>query len=293
VFTRQDAREDGLSPAAIKWKVKTGSWQSLCRNAYVEGEEPPTPLELAVGPIVAGGGAASGIVAGVLYGYDGVSLEVDENGDVKSDGTVGGKQGAHRSRSRRRPIAEFKEIHGVRAVTPLQALVDLAWELSDARWEQALESALRKELVTLAELRVAMSEMSRARTPGVRRMRRVLDRRGDVPPTESLLETLMVQIAREFALPDPIRQYVVERDGRFVARVDLAWPELGVFVELDGQHHNDQPVYDSSRETAVVAATGWLCGRFTWREVVANRQATGRRLRDILDQAGCRPVTRV
>lgn len=36
--------------------------------------------------------------------------------------------------------------------------------------------------------------------------------------------------------------------------IDLAWPELGIFIELDGQHHEDQPVYDASRETAIVAA---------------------------------------
>jgi hypothetical protein len=76
----------------------------------------------------------------------------------------------------------------------------------------------------------------------------------------------MVQLARTVAdLPDPVRQLWIEAAG---ARLDLAWPALGLFVELDGQHHKDQPVYDARRETAVVAATGWLCGRFTWTEVV-------------------------
>jgi very-short-patch-repair endonuclease len=49
--------------------------------------------------------------------------------------------------------------------------------------------------------------------------------------------------------------------GLFVARVDLCKPEIGLFLELDGQHHKDQPVYDARRETAVVAATGMLPGR--------------------------------
>jgi very-short-patch-repair endonuclease len=73
------------------------------------------------------------------------------------------------------------------------------------------------------------------------------------------------------------------------ARVDLAWPDLGLFVELDGQHHKDQPVYDSRRETAVVAATGWRCGRFTWTEVVRVPTATARRLADLANQARRRP----
>jgi hypothetical protein len=118
------------------------------------------------------------------------------------------------------------------------------------------------------------------RSPGVRRVRRVLARRGDVPPTESLLETLMVQLIRTVPdVPDPVRQHrVVTRDGTFVARVDLCWPDLGVFIELDGQHHKDQPVYDAHRQTAVVIATGWHVARFTWAEVVHTPRTCARRL---------------
>jgi very-short-patch-repair endonuclease len=102
----------------------------------------------------------------------------------------------------------------------------------------------------------------------------------------------MVQLARNVDdLPDPSRQVLVEdAHGRFVARVDLAWPDLGVFIELDGEHHKHQPVYDANRETAVVAATGWLCGRFTWTEVVYHPTPTARRLGAIAEQARRRPI---
>ncbi len=107
-------------------------------------------------------------------------------------------------------------------------------------------------------------------------------------PTDSLLETLMVQLARTVAgLPDPVRQLWVEAAR---GRLDLAWLDLGLFVELDGQQHAGQPVYDARRETAVVAATGWLCGRFTWHEVVYLPTSTARRLAALADQARRRPV---
>src|SRR5205809_7921453 len=118
--------------------------------------------------------------------------------------------------------------------------------------------------------------------------------RPGAPPTESLLETLMVQLARTVpGLPDPVRQLRIEDDhGQFVARVDLAWPDLCLFIELDGEQHKDQPVYDARRETAVVAATGWLCGRFSWTEVVRVRKATARRLAAVAVQARRRPLSR-
>src|SRR3954454_14910020 len=112
----------------------------------------------------------------------------------------------------------------------LQTMLDLAITLDDLGWEQALESALRKQLITLADLDVAAGR-------GAPRIRRVLALRPTgAPPTESLLETLMVQLARTVpGLGPPVRQFeVFDEHGQFVARVDLAWPELGLFVELDG-----------------------------------------------------------
>ena len=166
-------------------------------------------------------------------------------------------------------------VAGVRCMTALDTLLDLAPLLSDEVWEQALESALRKRMATIAEIEAALPGRR-----GAARMRRVLARRPPgAPPTGSLLETLMVQLARRVpGLVDPIRQCeVYDVHGQFVARVDLAWPELGLFIELDGQQHKDQPVYDARRQTAVSAATGWLCGRFTWHEVVYLPTTTARR----------------
>lgn len=128
---------------------------------------------------------------------------------------------------------------------------------------------------------------------GVGRIRRVLALRPKgARPTGSILETLMIQLARRVeGLPPPQRQVEVRnRHGDFVAFVDLAWPELGIFIELDGQGHKDQPVYDARRETAVVAATGWLVGRYTWTEVVHLPVSTARRLADIMWQARHRPL---
>ena len=59
----------------------------------------------------------------------------------------------------------------------------------------------------------------------------------------------------------------------------------GVFFELDGQHHEGQPVYDARRETAVIAATGWLPGRFTWTELTRIPRSSQRRMAAIRAQA--------
>lgn len=273
LFTTTDALGGGLTTSALRWGERSRRWRRVGRGVYADGPEDPSELERLVARVVATGGVASGHLAGVLHGLDGVLLD------------------ERPIRRRRLPPERVLRVDGVRCADGLQTMVDLAATLSDVGWEQALESALRTRLVSVEELERVVPDLGRARTPGTSRIRRVLALRPPgAPPTESLLETLAVQLVRTVpGLPDPVRQFQIWNAGSLVARVDLAWPTLGLFIELDGQHHRDQPLYDARRETAVVAATGWLCGRFTWTEVVRFPKSTGRRLAALADQARRRP----
>ena len=279
LFTTEEALARGLTIATLKWGARTGRWRRICKGVYGVGPEDPTNLDLARGQVfVRKAGVASGGLAGLLHGLD--SVELDDNPVRRRD----------------LPPERVVVLFGTRCTDGLQTLIDLAATFDDLVWEQALESALRKRLTTVAALEAALSDLGRARVNGTARIRRVLALRPPgAAPTESLLETLMVQLIRTAnQVPDPVRQYRVEdRHGQFVARVDLSWPDLGVFLELDGEQHKGKPLYDASRETAVVAATGWLCGRFTWTEVVHHPASTRRRLAAIVDQARRRPMTSV
>ena len=167
--------------------------------------------------------------------------------------------GNRRSEQRRcRLLAnDITEVAGIPCTIGLRTLVDLANEMTDIKWEHALESALRQNLVTIEELAMEVERIRPQRIAGVRRIRRVLKLRPEgAPPTGSILETLMVQLIRtDSSLPTPERQVeVLNRHGDFVAYVDLAWPDLGIFIELDGRKYHQSGLYDARRETAVVAA---------------------------------------
>jgi hypothetical protein len=263
----------GMTPSKLKWGVRTGRWRRLAHGVYAEGSEEPSDLDLARARVLASRQVARGLLAGVLHGLDGVVFDPLPR------------------RYRQRLATAIVVIDGVRSVDGLQTLVDLAAVLDDAVWEQALESALRKKLTTIAAVEALLPTLGASRVPGAARIRRVLKRRPPgAAPTESLLETLMVQLARLVpGLGDPVRQYTVrDEHDQFIARVDLAWPSIGLFIELDGQQHRDQPLYDARRETAVVAATGWLPGRFTWAEVARYPRSTTRRLEALAAQARLR-----
>ena len=274
LFTADDAAAAGLTRAALRWGDGV-RWRRLERQVYLEGPEPPGPIDLARARVLAAQTVARGGLAGVLLGLDSVTVD------------------ARPTRRRPPPAERVIQAGGVPCADGFQTLLDLAALVDDLVWEQALESALRLRLVTVEELEAILPELGRARAPGAARIRRVLARRPPgAPPTESLLETLMVQLIRRVpGLPPPTRQFrVVNAHGEVIARVDLCWPELGLFIELDGQHHPGQPKHDAARQTAISAATGWLVGRFTWDEVVRNPNVTARRLAALVDQARRRPM---
>src|SRR5207253_3895275 len=106
------------------------------------------------------------------------------------------------------PSSQVVTVAGVPCANGFPTLIDLAALLDDASWEQALESALRKGLTSVEALDRALPELGRARTAGAARIRRVLALRpAGAPPTESLLETLMVQLARDLpGVPPPARR---------------------------------------------------------------------------------------
>jgi len=111
--------------------------------------------------------------------------------------------------------------------------------------------ALREELAAHAGLR------------GIVQARRALDLsdpRAESPPESRL------RVALRGAGLAPVPQYVVvDAQGRFVARVDLALPDSRLALEHDGRAVHDRAdafVSDRRRQNALVAA-GWTVLRFT------------------------------
>jgi very-short-patch-repair endonuclease len=59
-------------------------------------------------------------------------------------------------------------------------------------------------------------------------------------------------------------------DGTQWRRFDLAWPEVGLAVEVDGwETHGTREAFQDDRERdALMVAIGWRVLRFTWDDVV-------------------------
>ncbi len=99
------------------------------------------------------------------------------------------------------------------------------------------------------------------------------------PKIESVGESRTFHLCYINRLPMPEPQYEIkDAAGRIVARVDFAWPELGVFLEFDGkvkyekllkdgERASDVVVREKKREAMICRLTGWTCVRITWADL--------------------------
>ena len=152
------------------------------------------------------------------------------------------------------PEEDITTIDGIPVTKPARTLLDLATVEPEAVVERCLDDALRRRLVSLSFLERWLEDPRRRRHRGAPVLRRLLEARSAVGVTESPLEARVLTLMRDAGLPITMLQYVVHDEGRFVARLDFAYPEARVGIEAEGfRYHDGRASFDAER----AAGTGW------------------------------------
>ncbi len=144
-------------------------------------------------------------------------------------------------------------------------------------------------MIDLTERYAGMTRWPRTLTTGL--VLRLADGR-----SESVGETRIRYLCWAMGIPAPEVNYpILDENGREVARVDLAWPELGVFLEFDGmvkyerllkagERASDVVVREKRREEMICRLTGWRCIRVVWADL-HTPQLTASRIRSMFRSA--------
>ena len=139
---------------------------------------------------------------------------------------------------------------GVPVTTVARTIGDLAGVVGGDVLEEAVDDVLCRRLVTLE----ALERGARARA-----LRAVLEAwNGDALPA-GVAEMRVVRELLAARLPQPVRQYEIRHGGQFVARVDLAYPDQRLALELDGfrWHAGRGPFRSDRLRRNRVEAAGW------------------------------------
>lgn len=165
---------------------------------------------------------------------------------------------------------------GVRVTSPARTVLDLAAGAGEEiavvavdalvhAWPAALPSAVERLPALLGRR-------------DVRQVRRVLAIAE--PLTESPMESRLRLLLVRAGLPRPVAQHVVRGPtGRFIARVDLAYPDLRVAVEYDGRAAHPVGLARDRERAWELRRAEWVAVHVT-AELYADRERLVARVRD-------------
>ncbi len=261
LFSRRQALSAGYSESDVARLLRSGQWVPWARGLYRDINHCEQPEDRLLRATLLGGpmAAASHLSAAAALGWD--LLDESMRATVTVPRTHGSVR-AHGNRVLRRALSRHEvTVVGVLPVTtPLRTAVDLAADEPAADALVAIDSGLRLRHLTVAELNAELrSRSSMPRHPHALRVVSMVD-----PDSGSPTESVARLIFSETGLPAPFTQYEVVVDGRFLGRVDFAWPDYWLIVEIDGfEWHSGRNAFrgDRLRQNELELA-GWTVLRF-------------------------------
>ncbi|GAA4347587.1 endonuclease domain-containing protein [Angustibacter luteus] len=167
-------------------------------------------------------------------------------------------------RRSKRPIGEVHDVDGVPLANAQRMAFDLAARHPLARAVGHLDAVSRAGLVDPAGLAIWLETRHENDVRAVRDAVALVD-----PRTESMPESMARVVLRQAGF-DVVPQFVIRARGEFVARVDLALPELRIAIEYDGAWHAlREQLQRDRRRIHELRRAGWIIVHVT-ADMLAN-----------------------
>lgn len=292
VFLWREAKALGYCDAAIARLTRSGAWRRVRNGAYVprhrwEGLDDSQRYALmchaayrqAKTQVVLSHRSSAHAWSTPLWDVDLSVVELTRT-DHKA-----GRSGAgiiqHRGQIE---DGDVMTVDNMMVTSPTRTALELTTLFDIEHSMVEIDNLLHRELTTLEDLKSRYATMNHwPDTLHTDLILRLVDGR-----SESVGETRLRYICWTQHLPAPIPNYKIrDRSGRVIARVDLAWPALGVFVEFDGlekyqrsRRDEESPAQcverERRRETRIIELTGWRVVRFIWADLYRPAETAAR-----------------
>ena len=287
LITLDDVYAEGGVREHVAARLRGGRWAELDHRVYViSGATVDWETRQLAAVLSAGGGAATSHLAAARlwgiagYGMAGLELSIPRGHRYRRLGVR-----SHESTDLDRCAVVVH--HGIPVTDPDRTMLDLGRYVGVKRLERAVENARRRELVTWSSLITTLARHARKGRHGTRRLRAVIlqnAQRKEITDTDA--ELLLLGLIRDAGLPEPaLHHRVLDRD-RFVAEVDLAYPQWRIAIECDGDVHllPEVRARDLPRQNDVVLS-GWTILRFSWERLRARPDRVVGEIRDAITAA--------
>ena len=235
LITREQCASCQLTEGQITHRLRSGEWNEIRPGVYALAGVRPTWEQSVLAVTLSGSRAyASHHTAARLYGMRGFVDVPDSIEVVTALGRVSRLEGVRGHRSGALYDVDLTTRGSIPTVTAGRALVDVSGRVTSRELGYVVDDALRRRLFSLEELRRCAERLGPAPGRSLKGMQRVVgDRLPGYSPGDSDLETRALRALTRAGLPPPRQQYRMVLAGRKV-RIDLAYPEQRIAIELDG-----------------------------------------------------------
>ncbi|WP_040337363.1 hypothetical protein [Candidatus Blastococcus massiliensis] len=234
-------------------QLEGAAWRRLVHGVYVHRDVPVTHLLRAEAALLRLPGAVvTGRSAAALWGVELAGPEDDVELTLPPGTHMVRVVGLHTRRAAL-PATDVRRRHGLLVSSPAATAIRLASVLSPDSAVAAVDQLIATGVVDLETVR---RRAAVGHGPGSARGRRVVALADGL--AESPQETRVRLTIGRSRLPPPVAQFRVLHHGRFVARVDFAWPDRKVALEYDGLWHAEPGRFARDRRRLnALREAGW------------------------------------
>ena len=266
LITREQAIRAGASRSTIECRLRAGNWDLIRPAVYAIAGAPATWEQAVLAACLAGGPVAFASHGTALRLW-GLSDKVDRDvihlisppgRRIRLDGIT-----AHRTKLLS-PV-DLRPSSGIPCTTVARAIVEVSGRLGAKATGKLLDEAIRRRRDELEAVRACAARLA---GPGRRRLdivRGVLALRlPGYDPGDSDLEVRALRALHKAGLDAPVQQHPVMAAGRR-RRIDLAYPDRMIAIELDGwDAHGVRSAFDDDRARGnELTILGWHVIHFT------------------------------
>jgi hypothetical protein len=272
LITHEQALACGMAASTIRRRVATGAWRVERRGVYVVGGVPPS-WEQTVCAVtlpfddcwISHGTAAR------LWGLT-RAPQVGAIEALRPYGRHRRAPGVLEHRSRIIVPADVSRHRRIAVTSRARTIVECAGRLDVKRTGKLIDDYQRHDRLALEHVRACFARLAGG---GRRRLRSVKEalthRLPGYDPGESDLELSALREIVGAGLPIPVQQHRVTLNGKRY-RIDLAYPELKVAIELVGwdPHRGRESFDDDKARSGELVADGWVVIEITSRHASAD-----------------------
>ena len=257
----------GYSPRQIRTRLASGAWRLIRKGVYVIGGAPPSweqtllAITLPFDDCWISHGTAARVWA-LRFAPQTGTIEV-----LRPFGKHRRIVGVSEHRSRLIVPADLGRQHRIPVTGIGRTIVEISGRLDAERTGKVIDDAMRRHPSALEDVRACFARLVGG---GRRRLQSVTEAlRCRIPgydPGESDLELSTLRTIIGAGLPIPVQQHRLVLNGKR-ARIDLAYPEEMVAIELQSwEHHGgNEAFHEDKARIGDLVADGWRAFEITSR----------------------------